>query len=277
MRTAGSREPFHRGDRRACRSCSGHRSGGRRGSAAAMVLAAAAMISAPLFAADPGARIPTRIWANDAHALQETLLSLAAERLAPAGFSIGREHSWMSLSGPFPGPGNFSVQPAWETGTPLPHLPLIFYVWPDAGPHSALTASVAVTLLRDVQVARRRLRKGSVVTCDDLQVEPRDVRTAPARSLTHSCDIAPGSVALRDLTLGDVVRDEDVGPALAISSGAPLDLSIAVGAVNVTVPAVALADARAGDEIEVRLQRPARILKARVTGPGSAQLVDRSL
>jgi len=56
-----------------------------------------------------------------------------------------------------------------------------------------------------------------------------------------------------------------------------VDLTVAVGAINVTIAAVSLADARAGDEIEVRLQRPARILKARVTGPGSAQLLDRSL
>jgi flagella basal body P-ring formation protein FlgA len=133
-----------------------------------------------------------------------------------------------------------------------------------------------VTLLREVWVASRRLRKGSVVTCDDLQVQRRDVRTAPARSLTHSCNIAPGSVALRDITVGDVLRGEDVGQALAVSSGTPVDLSVAVGAINVTIDAVALADARAGDEIEVRLQRPARILKARVTGPGSAKLVDGS-
>jgi len=263
--------------------------GGWRGSAAIAVLTIAAMSSAPLLAADrnpgpaievaaePSARVPAHFWATDAHALQESLLSLADERLRPAGLAIGREHSWMSLSGSFPGAGNFSVQPAWDAGTPMPQLPLIFYIWPDAGSHSALTASLAVTLLRDVRVASRRLRKGSAVTCDDLQVQRRDVGAVPAKSLLLACDIAAGSVALRDITVGDVVRGEDVGQALAVSLGTPVDLTVAVGAINVTIAAVSLADARAGDEIEVRLHRPARILKARVTGPGSAQLLDRSL
>jgi flagella basal body P-ring formation protein FlgA len=254
---------------------------GRGGSAAVMLLTVAAMMSTPSFAADPSTHVPARIWANDVHALQESLLSLADERLRPAGLAIGREHAWMSLSGSFPGAGTFSVQPAWDAGTLLPSLPLTFGIWPDAGAHSAaarfLTASLSVRLLREVRVAKRRLRKGSAVTCDDLQVERRDVRTAPAGSMKLPCDIASGSVALRDITIGDVVRGADVGEALAVSSGAPVEVSVAIGAINVTIAGVALADARAGDEIEVRLQRPARILKARVTGPGSAKLVDRSL
>ena len=268
------------------------RAAGWRGPMATAVLAVTAMICAPSFAAAPSAPVPARIWANDVRALQEGLVALATERLAPAGLSIDREHSWMSLSGAFPGAGEFDVQPSWDAGSPTPRLPLTFDIWPagavgavDHGvptsvadsavaPHQ--TASLAVTLLRDLWVAKRRLRKGSVVTCDDLQVQRREVRNAPARSLMRSCEIPTGSVALRDMTVGDVLRDQDVGESFAVASGTPVDVTVAVGAINVTIAAVALADARAGDEIEVRLRRPARILKARVTGPSSATLMDGS-
>jgi flagella basal body P-ring formation protein FlgA len=53
-------------------------------------------------------------------------------------------------------------------------------------------------------------------------------------------------------------------------------VNVTTGAVSVATTAIALADARVGDQIDVRLQRPARTLRTRVTAPGSVQLIDGS-
>ena len=79
---------------------------------------------------------------------------------------------------------------------------------------------------------------------------------------------------LRDIAAGAVVRSSDVGKAPAVMAGMPVRVSVATGAINVTTSAVALADASVGDQIDVRLQRPARTLRTRVAGPGVVQLVE---
>jgi flagella basal body P-ring formation protein FlgA len=231
-----------------------------------------------------GGGAPARVQANDLQSLRAGLLAVAEEQLRPSGLFIDRDYAWLSLSATFPGPGTFEVRPRWDAGAGVPPLPLRFELVSAGSP--PLRAALSVKLSRDVWVTARRLRKGSAASCDDLESQRRDVRSAPdfasasgPRAATNlpTCDIPPGSVALRDMAAGDVVRTGDVGKALDVVLGTPVDVSVAIGGINVTVAAVSLADARVGDEVDVRLQRPARVLRTQVVGPGSVQLTDRSL
>jgi flagella basal body P-ring formation protein FlgA len=131
-------------------------------------------------------------------------------------------------------------------------------------------------LQQPVWIAQRRLRKGSQVACSDFATELRDVDGARRESLPASCEIEPGAAALRDITAGEALRVNDVGRAPDVQVGAPVQVSAAEGGVSVTTTAVALADARVGDEIDVRLQRPARTLRTRVIGRGAVRLVDEA-
>ena len=213
--------------------------------------------------------------AGDARSLEQELLALTAERLLPSGVTIDLQHSSLSLSGPLPATGTFQVRPAWSAPGTLPPLPLTFEVRPDlAGDMQLVRATLAVRLLQEVLVAARRLDRGSAVACADLKVARRDVRNVPKLALQPKCALNSELVMLRDVAAGDLLRSTDVGSAPDVAAGMPVRLSVAQGAIVVTTNAISLADASVGDRIEVRLQRPTRTLKARVTAPGSAQLED---
>lgn len=126
----------------------------------------------------------------------------------------------------------------------------------------------------DVWIAARRLRKGSVVTCSDLTLQQRDVRRVPRLALPVPCVMTPESVVLRDFAAGDLVRSIDVGPAPDVTFGAPVLVRVSNKGISVTTTAIALADARIGDQIDVRLRRSAQTLKTRVIGPGLVLLLD---
>lgn len=79
---------------------------------------------------------------------------------------------------------------------------------------------------------------------------------------------------LHDLAAGDVVRTIDVGALPEVVSGTPVQISAMSGGVSVSTIGMALADAHRGDRVDVRLQRPTRILRGRVAGPGRVELPD---
>jgi flagella basal body P-ring formation protein FlgA len=233
----------------------------------------------------PGQAVPAvaRIQADDPKSLQGSLIALAQDRLRPAGWFIDPQRTRLLFSGSLP-TGTVEVRPTWSADSDPPPLPLTFELKPvrgSAAPGNAagsrpMQVTLAVGLLREVWVAARRLPKGSVVTCDDLGLERRDVRLMPRPPLATPCELGPETVSLRDIGARDVVRTVDIGRAPDVTAGAPVRVTVATGGISVSTTAIALADARVGDRIEVRLQRPARILRTRVIGPGSVQLMDGS-
>lgn len=230
---------------------------------------------------------------GDRQSLRADLVALAQERLRPAGLSVDGQRAWMGLSGPLPKAGMIEVRPTWtvDAGSgddEVPPLPLAFELRPSLHQEPQLAAgttagappimvTLAVPLLREVWVAGRRLRKGSAVTCADFSLQRRDARKVPKQTLSLSCQVEPGSVALRDIAARDVVRSTDIGGAPQVTAGSVVRVSVATRGIHVSTTAIALADARVGDQIDVRLQRTTRTLKTRVTGPGSVELQDVSL
>jgi flagella basal body P-ring formation protein FlgA len=125
---------------------------------------------------------------------------------------------------------------------------------------------------REVWVAARRLNKGVAASCADFRLERLAVRRVPARALTLPCDVPPGTVALREIAEGDVIRRHDVGIAPEVMAGSTVRVVVVAGAIRVTSVAVALTDARVGEQVPVRLDHPRRTVQARATGPGMVEL-----
>lgn len=218
-----------------------------------------------------------RIQAEDALSLQNGLLAIAQQQLQPAGLFVESQRAWLSLSSPLPAAGFLEVRPSWVAGIGTPSLPLMFELLPAAVSRAQpIRATLAVTLSRDVLVAARRLRKGSVVTCADLTAQRHDLRDLPRARLALPCEVVLDAVALRDIAAGDVIRSADIGTAPDVTAGAPVRVSAASGGVSVTTTAIALADAWVGDQVDVRLQRPTRTLRTRVIAPETVQLTGES-
>jgi flagella basal body P-ring formation protein FlgA len=211
---------------------------------------------------------------DDLRSLQDSLLALAADRLRPSGLSIDRARARLSLSAALPAVQTFEVLSAGSQEADPPSLPLRFELRPLAGSAVSLPIQVtlAVALQRDVPVAVRHLSKGSDVTCADITLDRRDIRQSPRLSLPLPCDIPAGTVALHDISRNDVVRSLDIGKVPDVSARTPVHITASAGGVSVTASAIALSDGRVGDRIEVRMQRPARTLRARVIGAGAVQL-----
>lgn len=213
---------------------------------------------------------PPQVRAADIGTLQESLLALSQERLRQRGLSVDRQRARLSLSQGFTGERTFSVRPLWRADSPS--LPLRFELRSAEGP--PIEAVLAVILQKDAPVAARRLSRGSEITCADIAVERIDQRWLPRQIMTLPCAIPPGSVMLHDLSTHEAIRSTDVGRPPDVTAGAPVRVTVSVGPITISTGAVALVDAQEGDRIAVRLQRPLRTRYARVTGPGSTQLLD---
>lgn len=243
----------------------------------------AAMAGWPGFlrAQEHAAALVVHVEAGDEQSVKSELLALTQDQLGPEGFVVDPKHAWLSMSRPLPGSETFEVRPLWSAGAGVPPLPLMFELRPVSHSVAAAAfsaepvhAALGVRLLQEVWVAARRLRKGSIVSCADLSIEVRDVRDVPKLPCAPPCTIEPDVVALRDIARGDVVRAVDIGAPPDVMAGELVRVSVSGAGINVTTIATALADAKVGDRIDVRLQHPVRTLRVRVTGPGSAQLTD---
>ena len=89
------------------------------------------------WAAQPGGVGASRGEPDGMQSLQERLISLADERLRPAGLSLDRARVWLSLSGPLPAGAEIAVRPLWSVGEQMPALPLSFELRPLAASGSS--------------------------------------------------------------------------------------------------------------------------------------------
>jgi flagella basal body P-ring formation protein FlgA len=84
---------------------------------------------------------------------------------------------------------------------------------------------------------------------------------------------AVGLIARRAVAAGDVVSDAIVTVPPAVRAGAPVSLTVILGAVRATGVGVAASSGHEGDLISIMPTTTRRTLRARVTGPGAAEVI----
>jgi flagella basal body P-ring formation protein FlgA len=82
-----------------------------------------------------------------------------------------------------------------------------------------------------------------------------------------------GAQARRDIRAGELLTDAAVIVPLLVKSGDEVRVSVSAGAVQVTGIGRASGSGRVGDLIRVLMPSSRRGLKARITGPGSVEIV----
>ncbi len=210
--------------------------------------------------------------AHSEQALKDALINLLDKRLAAHDVSIDRRRVLLTLSGQLPGRETLAAElaPLDELAAATPPFRISLHTSESTNVDPVLRATLTATLLRDAAVARRRMRKGSIVACDSVGHERRELRRYRDALRAVPCD--SGVVALRDLAAGDVVRSGDIGAAPDVAAGEAVRVGVRSGGIRITTLATALVDAHVGEVADVRLDRPSRTLRARVTARGEAEV-----
>jgi hypothetical protein len=135
----------------------------------------------------------------------------------------------------------------------------------------------AATLPRGVTLAAVRAPRSLSVPdgFDRLRVEvPRAPRRAGPFRVTARLDFTQqgASVAQTTVPVELSVSEEAATPDVGRST--PIRLTVRRGLVEVSVMGVAGSDAFVGDLLPVSLSMPGRLLRARVTAPGEAEVIE---
>ncbi len=182
-----------------------------------------------------------QIQVDDERCLMDSLLDLAQRQLRREGLSVDRQHAQMTLSGAGVPSGVFEVRPCWNAGSGLPAQPLRFELRDvaSAGIDGVREVYLSAPVTRDAMETVRRLRKDSP--------SPRDG-----------------------------VRADDLGEPFDVAAGSRIVVTAVRSGMKVSTIATASVDAHVGERIDVRLQHPTRTLAVRVTGNGTAELMELS-
>jgi flagella basal body P-ring formation protein FlgA len=213
-----------------------------------------ATCAAPALAAGP----------TSAATLRDDVLQATEALLRGSGLSIEASRAQAVPSRELRADESFVLVPRWSARDSVPAMPLTFDLVPSGAPGGAARVTVVAPLRREVLVARQRVERGEAVSCDDMAARPLDLRAVPVRALTPPCVMADGDVALRTLLPGDALRAEDVGDPPDVSARNPVNVRVVEGAIRLEQSGVALADARIGERVPVRLDGSRQQVQGRV-------------
>lgn len=127
-----------------------------------------------------------------------------------------------------------------------------------------------VHIFAAIPVAARALTRGDLVSAADISEEVVNISTIRQEFL-NSPDAAIGKEIKRNINQGDPLRSANLDAPTAIKRGDMVALASSAGAIRVVTTGTAMSDGRIGQKIRIRNTQSARVVSARVTGPGQAQ------
>lgn len=119
------------------------------------------------------------------------------------------------------------------------------------GAQWTLFVPVVVSIHAPVVVAARPLAQGKTLTADDLTLATREISALPAGVLTDPGQ-ALGQVLNVGLLPGHAVRQDMLRPPLVVRQGQSVRLVVKTGGLEVSNEGKALANAAAGQSVQVR-------------------------
>ena len=121
-------------------------------------------------------------------------------------------------------------------------------------------------------LSSRSLSRGEELEADAIAVEDVELDGVLLDRLPTIEEIV-GAQARRDIRAGEILTDAAVVVPPLVKSGDEVRVSVATGVIEVTGVGRASGSGRAGDLIRVLLPSSRKPLKARITGPGSVEIV----
>jgi flagella basal body P-ring formation protein FlgA len=118
----------------------------------------------------------------------------------------------------------------------------------------------------------RALTRGEDVAADAIEVVDVELRNILLDRLPTSGEIV-GAQARRDIRAGEVLTGATVVVPSAVKSGDEVRVSVSTGVIELTTMGRASGSGHVGDLIRVLMPQSRKGLKARITGPGSVEIV----
>lgn len=196
--------------------------------------------------------------------LRSDLLQLSRTFLAPVGLSIDVGHVQLATSRPLADGERFSARPLWFESSAAPPLPLVFELRSLDGSEIPVRATLSVALQREVLALRRRVERGAPLVCDDVEVSSKPLRLVPTHALQPPCELPSNAQMRRVLLAGEVLRQGDARVPPEVVAQASVNVRVKVGRIVLEKVGTALADARKGESVRVRLNGGGQVLRGRV-------------
>jgi flagella basal body P-ring formation protein FlgA len=128
-----------------------------------------------------------------------------------------------------------------------------------------------VHLFRDVVMVTRPLKRGETLSGDDVAMVERDIGQLNQSYLT-AADQAVGYTLTRPVVADQVLTPGHLEQTSVVQKGDQVVIVARSGAINVRMPGEAMNAGSVGEQIRVRNLTSERVIKARVTGPGSVEV-----
>lgn len=160
-----------------------------------------------------------------------------------------------SLQGPAPQPiGRVNVKLSCTNATP----------W-------TVYVPAQVHLFRQVVMVTRPLKRGEVLDGDDLAMVERDIGQLTQGYLT-AAEQAIGYTLTRPVLAEQVLTPSQLAQTNVVQKGDQVVIVAHNGSIQVRMPGEAMNPGAVGEQIRVRNLSSQRVIKARVTGPGSVEV-----
>lgn len=128
------------------------------------------------------------------------------------------------------------------------------------------------TVFRPMAVASRNLQRGELVNTEDVGVEVLDV-SQYRQGYSNDPDDIIGKELKYPVNKGDAFRESALNTQLAIKRGDEVSLEALAGGIRVVTTGTAISNGRIGQQIRVKNNQSARIVSAKVVGPGKVQSI----
>lgn len=135
-----------------------------------------------------------------------------------------------------------------------------------------ILAPAQATVFRPMAVAGRNLQRGEIVNIADVTIESLDM--GPYRQgYNVNIDDIVGKEVKYPINKGEPFRTSVLNAPLAIKRGDEVVMEASIGSIRVSSNGTAISDGRIGQQIRVKNNQSARIINARVVGPGKVESI----
>lgn len=136
----------------------------------------------------------------------------------------------------------------------------------------ALYTKHHISLEKNVVVLTKSLVKGQKITASDLGYSRKNIyQLRPGYAIEKSEVI--GKLVTRTHHQGDLLYSSRLIWPHVIKKGDAVSVVARIGGLSVITPGIALADGRKGEQIDVENRRSSRVIRAKVTGPNTVNVI----